>query len=100
MTNKIFKFCNKVTKDPMFAAVVVFTMSFLVSGVLLEASSALDNGEHCSRYKIQDDRTFCTKANAVAIVLAVSLPVMFGIIAYILGKKKRLVFRKERLWYK
>lgn len=100
MTNKVFKFCNNITKDHMFGAVVIFSISFLISGLFIEASSALDNGEHCSRYKTQDARTFCTKTNAVGIVLAVALPIMFGISGYILGKKKRLTYKKERLWYK
>lgn len=103
MTNKVFKFCNKVTSDPMFDAVVVFTMSFLLSGVLLEMSSALDGGVECNKYSTQEQRTFCTKLNGVFLVLAVGVPIILGISTYILAKKKRLEphrSRKERLLHK
>lgn len=80
------KFYYKVTNDPIFPAVVVFSLLFLISGVLVEFSSLNDNGERCSKYSSQDLRVVCTKVNALLSVLAVSVPVIAGIITYGIGR--------------
>ena len=87
----------------MFDAVVIFSMSFLLSGVLIEMSSALDGGVQCNKYSTQEARSVCTKFNGIIIILSLGLPIILGILTYILSKQKKLKqfkSRRERLWHK
>lgn len=90
MTNKFYKFCNRVTSDPMFGAVMIFSISFIFSGYFVQVSSVDDGGVRCNKIQDIDDRTFCTKMNGVTIVLAFAVPIMAGLSTYILAKKKKL----------
>jgi len=92
MSNKLFKYCNRVTSKPLFPAVVVFTLSFLVSGALLQMSSIGDNGIACNE-KTNAEKNLCTKLNVIFLILAPTIPVMAGITTYLIGKK---YYTKER----
>lgn len=96
MTNKVFKFCNKITKDPSFDAVVVFTITFLLASVLIPMTSALDGGEYCNHFNKEAKRSLCTKFNGVILVLAIAVPVILGLLAYHFAKNKAK--RKARLY--
>jgi len=88
MNNKVFKFCNRITKDPSFDAVVVFTMTFLLASVLLPMTSALDGGKYCNHFNTESKRSFCTKTNGVILVLSIAVPVILGLLAYHFAKNK------------
>lgn len=101
--NKLCKKCNKVTTKPEFPAVVVFCMSFLVAGAIVENSSALDGGVECNTHDTQNQRSLCLKLNGVGLILSIAVPVMASLTVYKLGKdqaKKCNLSRKERLFHK
>ena len=83
----LFKFANTVTKDPMFSSVVVFTLSFLVAGVLFEMTSAGDGGLVCHENTVQL-KNLCTKLNIIFLVLSVSVPIIAGLSIYYVVQKK------------
>jgi len=83
----LYKFANTVTKDPMFSSVVVFTLSFLVSGVLLEMTSAGDSGIVCHEKNLEL-KNLCTKLNIIFLVLGVSIPIIAGLSTYYVVRKK------------
>lgn len=87
--NKVFKFCNRITRGPLFPAVIVFTLSFLIAGVLFEMSSAKDGGVECNTYPTQNERSLCTKLNGVFLVLTIGVPVMGSIVTYMVAKRKQ-----------
>lgn len=101
--NKLCKNCNKVTTQPHFPAVVVFVMSFLVAGAIIEQTSALDGGVECNTHDTQKERSLCLKLNGVALILAITVPIMASIAVYKLAKdqaSKCHLSRKERLFHK
>ena len=83
----LYKFAHTVTKDPMFSSVVVFTLSFLVAGVLFEMTSAGDGGLVCNE-KTLGLKNICTKLNIIFLVLAVSVPIIAGLSTYYVVQKK------------
>jgi len=86
--NKVFIFCNRITRGPIFPAVMVFTLSFLIAGVLFDMSSAKDGGVECNNYSTQDERSLCTKLNGIFLVLTIGVPVMGSIVTYMVAKRK------------
>ena len=93
--NKFYKFCNRVTSDPMFGAVMVFSISFIFSGYFIQVSSVDDGGVKCNKINDLDERTLCTKMNGVSIILAFALPIMAGMSTYILARKKKFQGRYD-----
>ncbi len=86
--NKLFRYCNRVTSKPLFPAVVVFTLSFLVSGAFLQMSSIGDNGIACNE-KTNAEKNLCTKLNIVFLILAPTIPVMAGLGVYVYARNKQ-----------
>ena len=87
--NKLFRYCNRVTSKPLFPAVVVFSLSFLVAGALLQVSSVGDNGIACNEKTTVTEKNLCTKLNIIFLVLAPTLPLMAGLSTYLYGRKKQ-----------
>jgi len=85
--SKLFRYCNRVTSKPIFPAVVVFTLSFLIAGVFLEITSVADGGVNCNN-KPQAEKNLCTKLNIIFLILAPTIPVMAGLGVYAYGRKK------------
>lgn len=85
--NSLYKFSHTITKDPMFSSVVVFTLSFLVSGVLIEMTSTDDGGVNCHQKTIQL-KNICTKLNIISLILAPTVPIMAGLSTYYVVQKK------------
>jgi len=85
--NKVFKLCNRVVSKPAYPAVVVFSLSFLISGVLLDFTSINDNGEACNEKPLKQ-KNLCTKLNGIIVILAPTLPIMAGLGTFAYFRKK------------
>lgn len=90
--NKLFRYCSRVTSKPLFPAVVVFTLTFLISGALLEVTSVTDGGVNCNN-KEQAEKNLCTKLNIIFLILAPTIPVMAGLGVYVYARNKQ---RKDK----
>ncbi len=86
--NKLFRYCSRVTSKPLFPAVVVFTLTFLISGALLEVTSVADGGVNCNN-KPQAEKNLCTKLNIIFLILAPTIPVMAGLSVYVYARNKQ-----------
>lgn len=89
--NKIFKFCNRITNNALYPAVVVFSLSFLISGVLIDFTSINDGGVECNSKPLKQ-KNLCTKLNGIIIILAPTIPILAGLgtFAYFRNKEKQL----------
>ncbi len=92
--NKLFRYCSRVTDKPIFPAVVVFTLTFLISGALLEITSVADGGVNCNN-KEQAEKNLCTKLNIIFLILAPTIPVMAGIGVYVYARNKQRHWAKN-----
>jgi len=94
MTNKLFRYCNRVTSKPLFPAVVVFTLTFLIAGVLVDLSSVADGGVECNNKPVAE-KNLCTKLNIIFLILAPTIPVMAGLGVYVYARSKQRQWAKD-----
>ena len=88
MSKALYKFANTVTKDPLFSSVVVFSLCFLVSGLLLEMTTVLDGGQVCHDDTTVGLKNLCTKLNIIFLVLAGTAPVIAGLSTYLVVRRR------------
>lgn len=92
--NKVFKFCNQIANRPAYPAVVVFSLSFLISGVLIDFTSINDGGVECNKKPV-NLKNLCTKLNGVIMILAPTVPIMAGLGTYYYFNKKEKQLNKN-----